>query len=258
MWYGCSARRYKGACTNAVQIRRDRLEAQLLPWLTRDLFLGNRLDQAAILFHAMAQRSISELQAEARRNAVDGPELRKELERKKQEASNLADVLASQGRNSSPTLLSRLQAAEGRMWEIDRLLARAKEPEPILGSSVDEVKRFLLSKLDDLLSVVASSPQVGRQILQRHIKKITLTPGQIEGKRAFHVAVEFELGIGGNSGVLLTGSMDASMQQYGFSTITVSGLTLDTSRVRRKPEAPKHEADNGGSTPILLTPAAEA
>ncbi len=48
------------------------------------------------------------------------------------------------------------------------------------------------------------------------------------------------------------------MQQYGFSTITVSGLTLDTSRVRRKPEAPKQETDDGGSTSIFLTPAAEA
>jgi hypothetical protein len=57
---------------------------------------------------------------------------------------------------------------------------------------------------------------------------------------------------------MLTDGVDASMQQYGFSTITVSGLTLDTSRVRRKSEAPKQEADNGGSTPILPTPAAEA
>jgi site-specific DNA recombinase len=48
---------------------------------------------------------------------------------------------------------------------------------------------------------------------------------------------------------------DASMQQYGFSTITVSGLTLDTSRVRRKPKGPEQEQENGESIPISLTPA---
>src|SRR5262249_45648860 len=35
--YGCGTWRDKGACTNATRIRRDRLEEQLLAWLTRDL-----------------------------------------------------------------------------------------------------------------------------------------------------------------------------------------------------------------------------
>jgi hypothetical protein len=52
---------------------------------------------------------------------------------------------------------------------------------------------------------------VGRQFLQKHIKKITLTPGEVEGKRVFHVAVEFELGRGGNSGVMLQGTLDTFM-----------------------------------------------
>jgi hypothetical protein len=49
----------------------------------------------------------------------------------------------------------------------------------------------------------------------------------------------------GGSRRYVKATRDASMQQYGFSTITVSGLVLDTSRVRRKPEAPEQEADNG-------------
>jgi hypothetical protein len=35
------------------------------------------------------------------------------------------------------------------------------------------------------------------------------------------------------------------MQQYGFSTITVTGLALDTSRVRRQPMPPKQTAEKG-------------
>jgi hypothetical protein len=67
----------------------------------------------------------------------------------------------------------------------------------------------------------------------------------------FHVTVEFELG-GGNSDVVLTGSVDASMQEYGFSTITVPGLALDTSRVRRKAMPPKQTAENGEAGQIVL------
>jgi len=33
---------------------------------------------------------------------------------------------------------------------------------------------------------------------------------------------------------MLTATMEVFSQQYGFSTITVTGLTLDSSRVRRK------------------------
>jgi hypothetical protein len=60
--------------------------------------------------------------------------------------------------------------------------------------------------LIDLQSVLKSEPLLGKQIIQKHIKKITLTPGMVDGKKVFHVAVEFELGAG-NSGVLLTGSV---------------------------------------------------
>jgi len=86
--------------------------------------------------------------------------------------------------------------------------------------------------LRDLQSVLTNSPLVGKQVIRKHIKKIILTPGLMAGKPVFHVAVDFELG--GDSGVVLNGSVDASMQQYGFNTITVTGLVLDTRVVRKR------------------------
>jgi len=58
----------------------------------------------------------------------------------------------------------------------------------------------------------------------------------LEGRRRriLHVAVEFELGGLGSSVVMLTDGVDAFSQQYGFSTVTVTGLVLDTRRVGRK------------------------
>jgi site-specific DNA recombinase len=256
--YGCGAHRYKGACTNGFTIRRDTLEKQLLSWLTRELPEGNQLQPISDSFYAKAKKRLVEHEAEACRNAINVPELHRELAERRLEAVNMTDFIVASGRQSWPTVQARLAAAEARIMEIDKALARAKEPAPMIAFTTDEIKEHLRGQLRDLQSVMTSAPLAGKQIIRKHFRKITLTPGDVAGEPVFHVAVEFELG-GGDSGVVLNGSVDASMRQYGFSTITVNGLTLDTSRVRRKPEAPKQEAENGGgSTPILLTPDAEA
>lgn len=229
------------------------LEQQTLSGLTSAIKTMGLPEEEARSLALTCGRSVTILA----RRAVNAPELRKELAQKQQEAWGLTDCLVENGRQSLPTVRARLAAAEARIAEIEDLLARAKEPEPIVAFTAKDIKEHLLDKLRDLQSVLISSPQIGKQTLPKYIGKIAFTPGEDNGKRVLHVVVEFKLG-GGNSGVVLTGSVDASMQQYGFSTITVRGLTLDTSRVRRKPEAPTQETDNGGSTPISLTPAAEA
>jgi site-specific DNA recombinase len=259
--YGCSNHRYKGdpACTNATTIRRDSLEDQLLRWLTHDLFQSGSLEQAAKSFYTEVQHRVSKLQAEAQKNAVNAPELKKELTKKRQDALTMTEFIVTSGRQSWPTIQAQLATTEARIKEIEDMLARAEEPEPISGLGSDELKEHLLRKLRDLQTALTSSPQEGRLILQRHIRKITLTPGAAGGKRVFQVGVEFNLDGGGDSGVMLNGTLDASLQQYGFSTITVSGLTLDTSRARRKPTGPKHAQEGDGAeapaSPMLATDA---
>ena len=206
---------------------------------------------------AGVQTKLAERQAEAKKNAVNAPALRKELAEKKQEAWNLTDFIAASGRQCSATIQVRLEAAEARIQQIEELLSRASEPDPAVTFAPDDIEQYLVSKLNDLQVVLTSEPVTGKEMLRRHISRVILTPGLVDGTRVLYVSVEFTLTSGGaTSDVLLTGSMDASMQQYGFSTITVSGLTLDTSRVRRKPKRPERAAENGGSTTISLTPAA--
>lgn len=93
--YGCATWRDKGACTNTTRIRREGLEEQLIAWLTRDLLTSDRIEQGALALHARVQQQISALEAEARKNAVNAPALRKELAEKKQEAWNLTDFIAA-------------------------------------------------------------------------------------------------------------------------------------------------------------------
>jgi hypothetical protein len=256
--YGCSIGRAKGACTNATKIRQDCLEQQLLAWLTCDLLQSDRIDNAANSLYARMQTKLAELQAEARKRAVNVPELRKELAERYHQAQTWTDFIVTSGRQSWPTVQAQLTAAEARIREIEEILARAKEPELLIGFTAEEIRKDLQAKLHNLQAVLTSQPLVGKQIIRKHIKKITLTPGELAGKRVYYVAVEFELG-GGSSGVLLTESMDALSQQYGFSTITVSGLMLDTSRVRRKPAPARPQiAESGGLSPASISRANDA
>jgi DNA invertase Pin-like site-specific DNA recombinase len=256
VWYGCSAHRYKGACTNHIRIGRDRLEEQLLPWLTRDLLLGDRLKEAADSLFAEVQKRVTELQVKARKNAFNVPELLKQLAEEQHEARNIKEFIAKAGSRAPMTLLDDLEERDARVKKIEDLLARAKEPEPGIRLSADEIREQLLSKFGKLPAVLTSEPLLGRTILREHIRKITLTPGEINKKRILHVSVEFELGGLGNSGVLLTDGVDASSQQYGFSTITVTGLAIDLSRVRRKPAPLTQAADS--SVPNPVPPALDA
>jgi hypothetical protein len=63
------------------RIRQDRLEEQMLVWLTSDLLQSGRITKLA------------EQEAEARKSAINAPALRKELAEKKQEAWHLTDFI---------------------------------------------------------------------------------------------------------------------------------------------------------------------
>ena len=75
------------------RIRRDRLEEQMLVWLTSDLLQSGRIEDAAKSLYARVQTKLAEQEAEARKSAINAPALRKELAEKKQEAWHLTDFI---------------------------------------------------------------------------------------------------------------------------------------------------------------------
>lgn len=77
------------------------------------------------------QTKPAELEAEARKSAINAPALRKELAEKKQGAWHVTDFIAATGRQCLATVQSRLEAAEARIKQIEELLSRASEPDPV-------------------------------------------------------------------------------------------------------------------------------
>jgi hypothetical protein len=222
------------ACANVATIRRENLEGQIVGWLTRDLSQGDRLEQIANCFHAKLEARIPELQAEARKNAINRPELLKERAEKVQEAWALTDFIVAHGSQASPTIQTRLAAAEVRVKEIDERLAIAKEPDAIALTAA-QIAEYLREKLSSLQSVLTSEPLLGSWASKLF--------GSIFAKSRSHRAnskasgfstLLWSLNWGRNSGVMLTESMDALSQQYGFSTITVTGLVLETHASQKK------------------------
>jgi DNA invertase Pin-like site-specific DNA recombinase len=254
VWYGCGTWRDRGLCTNNLRVRRDSLEKQLLQWLTQDLVQGEKIDQIVNSFHSKIQAHIAKLEAEARKHTLDMPALLKELAEERQEVTNITGFIAKAGSRAPLSLLDDLAKRDTRIKQIEERLAHAQDiTGPMIGLTLGEVRDFVHAKLDDLQGVLTSSAEAGRQILQKHITKITLTPGEKDANCVYHVAVEFGLSGRGNSGVLLNGAVDASSQQYGFSTITVTGLALDLSRVRRKNALVTRGAEGGVPHSVLPT-----
>ena len=244
MRYGCGVHRDKAACSNATTIRRDSLEAQLLRWITRDLLQEGRLDLAVTSLVEQVVKRISESEAEARKDTINVPELAKQLAHEKLEVCNITEFIAKAGSGAPVSLLADLAKRDTHIRQIEERLAQAIKPTPKITFTADAIRGSLVSKLRDLQSVLASAPLVGRQIIGKHIKRIILSPGEVSGKRVFFVAVEFRLGGDPDSGVLLTEGVDAFSQHYGFSVITVAGLALDTSRIRRKRTPLPNESEN--------------
>ena len=211
--YGCGVRRDKGACTNAVNIRRDQLEGQLLTWFTQDLLQDERTTEAVRSFYTELRKRIVQLQNEVTRNAANAPELRAELAQKTTDAENIADYIMKNGARSSATLQTRLVELEARIQQINELLSRTANNERI-NFSIDEVKDYLLGKLLILKSELAKTPQNGKLVFRKFVKKIILTPCDAHGKKALTVKVEFNTGGGHDSTVLLPESLGCLLARY--------------------------------------------
>ena len=232
VWYGCAARRSKGTCSNDRKIRRDSLETQILSWLTKDLLDGDRLEMAFCSLSSRVEERVSELAAEARREATQSQELRKELTLRRQEARTIGDVIVEMavlGQIPSKELRSRLLEADQRVKQIEDILAQTVQvPSPAFAP--EAIKEQFMDWLRGLPTVLASSPLIARQFLRKYIKKITLTPAS--EKRRLNAVVEFESG-NSNSGVLPTVKGGPYLQQYGLPPLTLAGLELK-SYVRAK------------------------
>ena len=111
--YGCPSHRYRGVCDNAVTIRQDRLEDQLLGALEQRLANPQMIEYVLVRFQEELQKRLAEIQRQ--NQGLDG--LRQERTQLKTKAQRLVDAVAAAGH--SPALLSNLANVEAQIADLD-------------------------------------------------------------------------------------------------------------------------------------------
>jgi site-specific DNA recombinase len=239
--YGCGAYRYKKACTNSTTIRRKQLEPELLSWLTKDLLSDNGIERSMALFHEQLEERERQLRA-AKLDTKAVESLKNELAEHKREADNIVEFIGKAGGNAPASLVIRLSALESQIKSLEHKVAGLTRPAPSITRA--ELTNFVAAKLREVQAVLSGSPEAAKQILRKHIARITLTPTGTRG--TFQVTVAFAgCYADGAEAVLQPGGLQSSLQHYGFSSLTLGGPLLDRHSLPLKHKSKPVELDTG-------------
>ena len=119
----CPSHRYRGVCSNALTIRRERLEHQLLAALEHRIFNSQLIEYTLQRFDDELRKRLKEIEQRAHPDR-EQRHLREQLQTK---AQRLADAVAEAGH--SPALLAKLRTIEAQIAEVDRQATFSKPKE---------------------------------------------------------------------------------------------------------------------------------
>jgi len=188
--YGCPSHRYRGTCSNALMIRQDRLEAQLIAGLTERISKPEAIEYALRRFHEHLHQRLRELQEQTLKLADTVTTLQNQRRELKGKANNLGEAIAKMG--YSATLLQQLSAVELEIERIDESLVAANQPLDV-AFSLESVRDFVATKALDLQGAFDAEPGKARQILANHIERLVLTPRGGEEGPVYDVSGDIDL-----------------------------------------------------------------
>ncbi|HYM05614.1 MAG TPA: recombinase family protein, partial [Terriglobales bacterium] len=166
--YGCPSHRYRGVCGNALTIRQDRLELQLLAALEQRLANPQMVEYTLTRFHEELQRRLTDL----RRQSGSTAELHRQRRQLQMKAEHITEAIAETGH--SPALLSKLAEIEAQIGQVDR---RIEAHSPVnLSASVDEVRDFVYRSVVKLRELLHQDPERSKAVLSRYLGQMVLTP----------------------------------------------------------------------------------
>ena len=184
--YGCPSHRYRGVCRNALTIRRERLEAQLLGALEERLLKPEMMAYVLKRFTTQLEHRRAQ-----RRKQAEGTSMAA-LKRKRRElqdkASKLADAIAAVGH--SATLLARLTSVE---TELERLDERIQGHETQDATPTPrQVREFVLKNVLHLQTLLRGDVSRAKLALMTHVTKIVLIPRERPSGPVFEVSGSFD------------------------------------------------------------------
>jgi site-specific DNA recombinase len=166
--YGCPSHRYRGVCDNAVTIRQDRLEEQLLAALEQRLANPDMIECTLTRFQEELHKRLAEIQ----RQTTGLESARRERRQLQTKAQHLTDAIADAGH--SPALLSKLGEVEAHIAKLDRHIDSWKPMD--IATTVEEIRDFVSRNLINLRGLLHEDASRSKAALSRHIGQLVLKP----------------------------------------------------------------------------------
>ncbi|HJZ97574.1 MAG TPA: recombinase zinc beta ribbon domain-containing protein [Candidatus Solibacter sp.] len=216
--YGCPSHRYRGICKNAVTIRQDRLEAQLLTALEQRLSNPQMIEYTLTRFHEELERRLLKIQKEA----AGLEELLCERRQLQEKAKRISEAIAEAGH--SPTLLSSLATLEGKIAAVD---SRMETHAPVdVTAAVGEIREFVYRNVLQLRTLLRGDAAKAKASLARHLGELVLTPTHTPAGPVYEVAGGFDL-LAGNKDVMPVVARDGYPLHTTLFQIPLTDVYLD-------------------------------
>jgi site-specific DNA recombinase len=183
--YGCPSHRYRGVCDNAVTIRQDRLEEQLLAALEQRLANPQMIEYTLARFQEELQKRLAEIQ----RQTTGLEDVRRERRQLQTQAERLTDAIADAG--YSPALLSKLGEVEAKIAGLDRHMEAYKPMD--IATTVGEIRDFVYRNLINLKGLLHEDASRSKAAFARHIGQLVLKPKQTPSGPIYEVSGGLDL-----------------------------------------------------------------
>jgi site-specific DNA recombinase len=190
--FGCPAAFKQGQCKNKSLIRDTRLTDQLLNMIEDTVLQHDSVEYIIEQFRSSVQKRFRELKAASAKAGSSKKELLKEQKEVQKQIDKLTDAIAMSG--GSKALLDRLNATEVKLTEITERLDTIQMPEMQLDTK--EMERFINRIASQIRRVIhgdKTAPAL-RQMMLRHVERITLFREKHEGKEVFRADGLFKFG----------------------------------------------------------------
>jgi site-specific DNA recombinase len=170
---GCATSRNKGTCDNRQNIRRDALEASVLSGLRTHLMEPELFKE----FCGEFTREVNRLRIE---RGAGLTVMRAELPRIDRELDKLMKlILASDDIDASKRVMKQMKELETRKEYLEKVLAEAVEPPPLLHPNVAEIYRQRISTLYESLQSEGGKAETA-EAFRTLVDQVTLVPTEDE------------------------------------------------------------------------------
>lgn len=166
---GCTTARNKGTCDNRLNIRRDTLEASILNGLRTHLMEPQLFREFCEAFTQEVKRLRIEGHASLESSRVEHARIDRDLDKL------MKLILASDDVDASKRVMRQMTELEKRKEELERLLAEANEPPPLLHPNLAALYRQRITALQESLQAVETRAEAA-EIIRGLVDRITLMP----------------------------------------------------------------------------------